>query len=120
MSHIEALIADDRYVNINEKKPSKAKWIIPLFMGAIGYGTYLYLNGQDQSHSADFESESLSRAQLSDVMEQSTDDSIMLADLGNMPGITKMQGGINVFNGDSFGSLPPLNAWEFTYSAGRR
>lgn len=74
-------MGDDKYVNMNEKKPSKAKWVIPLFMGAIGYGTYLYLNTEDQSQSAP----------LVDVMEQSVDDSSMLAKVeGSMPGIGLM------------------------------
>jgi len=39
---------------------------------------------------------------------------------GSMPGIGLMASGVNVFNGDSFGSRPERSVWEFTTTKGRK
>jgi hypothetical protein len=56
-------------------------------------------------------------------MEQSVDDSSMLKDVkvdGPMPGMNALEYGINVLNGNSFGSRPERAAWKFTYDEGKK
>lgn len=99
----------------NKKHSSKAKWVIPLFLGAIGLGTYHYMNQVDESvEDPDIVFVDKSE-ELAAWMDEEYDFTANMA-AGRVPSVDMMSRGVNFFNGDSFGTRSRGSAWEFTYT----